>query len=213
MSKLQVNLSKPGDKAPKLALNLSKGDLFRVRLSWDGEADLDLHALHAVNYGDGGSSKVSSMEDILSTYNVQRKVRGGVVGELVKAPDGSFAIYGGAMKHSPDATDGNAHGDDEWVEINPGRLNPPAGGAIDIPLIAMIHPQGTGRTFKDVVNARVIIEDADGKVLFDVSLSDQFDTFIGVQMGSILVSDEGSHFTPAGTGFNSDFNEVLAHFS
>ncbi|KVP17217.1 TerD family protein [Burkholderia ubonensis] len=211
MSALQLNLTKPGDAAPKLALNLDKGERFKVRLSWDGDTDLDLHALVAVNFGSG--AKVSSFEDVLSTYNVQRTIRGQTVGTLPKAADGTFQVHGGALVHSPDATDGSQDGDDEWVSIQPDRLSPPAGGAIEIPLVAMIHPQNTGRTFRNVQNARVIVENALGQELLNVSLSDQFGEFVGVQMGSIMVEASGSSFAAVGVGFNSDFNQVLGHFS
>lgn len=211
MTALQLNLSKPGDVAQKLALSLDKGERFKVRLSWDGDTDLDLHALVAVNYGDG--AKVSSMDDILSTYNVQRTIRGQTVGTLPKATDGTFKVHGGALVHSPDATDGSADGDDEWVSIQPDRLSPPTNGAIEIPLVAMIHPQNSGRTFRDVKNARVIVENAAGQELLNASLSSQFGEFVGVQMGSIMVDAAGSSFVNVGVGFNSDFNQVLGHFS
>ena len=211
MSKLQLNLAKPGDVAQKLSLNLNKGEGFKVRLSWDGDTDLDLHALVAVNTGAG--AKVSAMEDILSPYNVQRTIRGQTVGTLPKAPNGTFQVHGGALVHSPDATDGNLSGDDEYVIVQPDRLTPPAGGAIEIPLVAMIHPQASGRAFRNVQNARVIIESAQGVELLNVSLSSQFGEFIGVQMGSILVDANGSSFAAIGVGFNQDFNEVLGHFS
>jgi tellurium resistance protein TerD len=211
MSKLQLNLSKPGDVTQKLALNLDKGERFKVRLSWDGGTDLDLHALVAVNTGAG--AKVSSFEDILSPYNVLRTIRGQQTGTLPLAADKTFSVHGGALVHSPDATDGNLEGDDEYVTIQPDRLTPPAGGAIEIPLVAMIHPQTTGRTFRDVKNARVIIENNRGVELLNVSLSDQFGEFIGVQMGAIMVEASGSSFAAIGVGFNEDFNQVLGHFS
>lgn len=211
MSALQLNLSKPGDAGTKLALNLDKGERFKVRLSWDGDTDLDLHALVAVNTGAG--AKVSAMEDILSTYNVQRTLRGQTVGSLPKAADGTFEVHGGALVHSPDATDGMLDGDDEWVSIQPDRLHPPAGGAIEIPLVAMIHPQNNGRTFRSVTNARVIVENSHGQELLNVALSNQFGEFTGVQMGSIMVEASGSSFVAIGVGFNGDFNQVLGHFS
>jgi tellurium resistance protein TerD len=119
MSALQLNLTKPGDSTRKLNLSLDKGERFKVRLSWDGKTDLDLHALVAVNMGAG--AKVSSMDDILSPYNVQRTIRGQTVGTLPKAANGTFQVYGGALVHSPDATDGNLEGDDEYVTIQPGQ--------------------------------------------------------------------------------------------
>jgi tellurium resistance protein TerD len=211
MSKLQLNLTKPGDNTPKLSLNLNKGESFKVRLSWDGNTDLDLHALVAVNMGAGAT--VSSFDDILSPYNVKRVIRGQETGTLTLAADKTFSVHGGALVHSPDATDGNQTGDDEYVIIRPDRLNPPAGGAIEIPLVAMIHPQNTGRAFRDVRNAHVIIEDGRGVELLNVSLSDQFGEFVGVQMGSIMVEASGSSFAAIGVGFNEDFNQVLGHFS
>lgn len=211
MAALTLNLSKPGDVAPKLSLNLDKGERFKVRLSWDGATDLDLHALVAINTGAGG--KVSSFDDILSPYNVKRIIRGQEQGTITPNADQTFSVHGGALVHSPDATDGNAEGDDEWITIQPDRLRPPAGGAIEIPLVAMIHPQTVGRTFRNVENARVIIENASGKELFNVSLSDQFGDFVGVQMGSIMVEASASYFSPVAVGFNTDFNQVLSHFS
>lgn len=211
MSKLQLNLTKPGDAAPKLALNLNKGERFKVRLAWDGGADLDLHALVAVNTGAG--AKIAVLDDILSTYNVQRMVRGTPQGHIPLNPDKTFSVHGGAVAHSPDATDGHGAGDDEFVTIQPDRLAPPVNGVLEIPLVAMIHPQTPGRKFSDVQNARVVIENAAGQVLLDVSLSAQFGEFVGVQMGSIIVEPTGASFHAVGTGFNSDFNEVLGFFS
>lgn len=211
MPSLQLNLTKPGDVAPKLSLSLDKGERFKVRLSWDGDTDLDLHALVAVNTGAG--AKVSAFEDILSPYNVKRVIRGTEQGILSKNADGTFEVHGGAVKHSPDATDGALEGDDEWVSIQPDRLAPPANGVIEIPLVAMIHPQNVGRTFRNVKNARVIVENAAGKELLNVSLSDQFAEFVGVQMGSIMIEPSGSSFVAVGVGFNEDFNQVLGHFS
>lgn len=211
MPTLQLNLTKPGEDAPKLALSLDKGERFRVRLSWDGDTDIDLHALVAVNTGAG--AKVSSFDDILSPYNVKRTIRGQSVGTLPLNSDKTFEVHGGALKHSPDATDGNMAGDDEWVAIQPDRLAPPANGVIEIPLVAMIHPQASGRSFRNVKNARVIVENAAGQELLNVSLSDQFAEFVGVQMGSIMIESSGSSFVGVGVGFNNDFNQVLGHFS
>lgn len=211
MPSLQLNLTKPGDVAPKLSLSLDKGERFKVRLMWDGATDLDLHALVAVNMGTG--AKVSSFGDVLSTYNVQRTLRGQAVGYLPLAADKTFAVHGGAVVHSPDAVDGHQEGDDEWVSIQPDRLTPPGAGVIEIPLVATIHPQNTGRKFRDVKNARVVVENAAGKTLLDVSLSDQFGDYVGVQMGAIMIEATGSSFVAIGAGFNGDFNEVLGHFS
>lgn len=211
MSLLTLNLSKPGDAPRKLALNLTKAERFKLRLGWDGSTDLDLHALVCTNQGDG--ARASSLEDILSTYNVRRRIGASEVGSLDKRPDGSFAIHGGALVHSPDAVDGNTLEVDEWIDIDPARLVPPAGAVLEIPLVAMIHQKTVSRRFRDVPNAWVAIENATGTELLRVALSSQFGEFVGVQFGSILIEAGGPHFAPVGVGFNGDFNTVLEHFS
>lgn len=212
MANLVLNLTKPGEAAPKLRLNLSKGERFTARLSWDGATDIDLHAIVCNN--DGSGAKASSFEDILSTYNVQRRIGGQDVGTLKKKADGSFEVHGGALVHSPDALDGNLDGVDEWIVIDPGKLPSPAVGVIEIPLVSMIHPQAGPKRFSDVKNAAVSIINASGTEVMRASLSNQFGEFVGVQMGSIMIDATGTaNFVAVGVGFNGDFNGVLGHFS
>lgn len=208
---LSLSLAKPGDAPKKLSLNLTKNQHFKVRLSWDCKSDLDLHALHAVAHGQGRAT-ISALDDILSTYNVQRIINNRSQGHLVPNADRTFSIHGGALVHSPDAQDGALDdGDDEWLTVYPDKLNAPAGGAIEIPLIAMVHsPQG--KTFKDVLNPRVIVENAQGEVLLETVLSDAHGGFKGIQMGSIIIEDGNASFSNVGTGFNGDFNSVIEHF-
>jgi len=211
MADLTLNLTKPGDTAKKLSLNLTKGERFTVRLAWEGQTDIDLHALVCVNSGAG--AKASSFDDILSTYNVRRRIGMQEVGTLAKKSDGSFEIHGGALVHSPDATDGDQADIDEWILVDPGKLAPVQGGVIEIPLVTMVHPQDGGRRFRDVKNAVVTIENSSGAQLMRVSLSTQFGEFVGVQMGSIMIDHGSTNFHAVGVGFNGDFNTVLAHFS
>lgn len=211
MTSLVLNLTKPGDTAPKLSLNLNKGERFKVRLSWEGKTDIDLHALVCINAGSG--AKARSFDDILSPYNVRRRIGGQEVGTLDKKPDGTFQIHAGALVHSPDATDGDQADVDEWINIDPSKLAPVSGAVIEIPLVTMIHPQSGGRTFRDVQNAVVVIENAGGSEVMRASLSAQFGEFIGVQMGSIMIDSNGTNFIAVGVGFNGDFNGVLGHFS
>jgi tellurium resistance protein TerD len=218
MANLVLNLSKPGDQVQKLQLNLRKNEVFVVKLSWEEKSaaeqtDLDLHAIHTVNTGAG--AKASAMEDILSAYNVRRRIGGQDVGTLSKKADGTFEIHGGALVHSADALDGTAEGDeDEWIRVDPSKLTPPSNGHIEIPLVAMIHKGGPSRRFADVKNARVAVVNADGGELMSATLSNQFGEFIGVQMGSIMIDHQGvASFASVGVGFHGDFNAVLSHFS
>lgn len=211
MTKLVLNLTKPGDSVNKLSLNLNKGELFVIRLSWEGQTDLDLHALHCVNKGAG--AKLSSAEDILSPYNTRRKINNTVVGLIEKNSDGTFSIHGGAYSHSADATDGDKAEIDEWIKVDPTKISCAPGEVIEVPLISMIHPQSGGKTFRDVRNAVVAIQNSAGRELMRAALSDQFGEFVGVQMGSIMIDTNGPVFAPVGVGFNGDFNSVLEHFS
>lgn len=208
---LTVNLAKPSDAPKKLMLNLKKNESFLVRLAWDCQSDLDLHALVAVNQGAG--ARISEFEDILSVYNVQRTVRGQKEGYLPLAADKTFSVHGGALLHSPDATDGQlSDEDDEWVRIFPSKLQLPANGYLEIVLVAMIHG-GSKPVFKNVKNARVIVENEDRDQLLVVNLSDHFADFTGVQMGTVIIDGSGPSFSPVGVGFLGDFNDVLGQFS
>ena len=76
---------------------------------------------------------------------------------------GGYDVFGQKAGRTQPRTDGAGlnRATGAWRTIAAGpRLESPAGGAIEIPLVAMIHPQNTGRTFKDVKNAHVIIEQA-----------------------------------------------------
>lgn len=211
MTTLTLNLTKPGEQAPKLALNLKKNEIFTVRLGWDGEYDLDLHALYCVNRGAG--AKLNAVTDILSTYNVEREINKQMVGSLPKSPDGTFQTPNGALVHSPDQTTGTNLEIDEWMKIDPSKVSIAPGEVVEVPLLTMIHPQSSGKKFRDIPNAWVSIEDADGREQMRIILSTQFGEFIGVQMGSLMFDQNGTHFAAVGNGFNGDFNSVLSHFS
>lgn len=204
-------MNKMGATPRKLSLSMKKNEVFRVKLQWEGPFDVDLHAILCVNNGDG--AKASTLEDILSTYNVKRRIAGQETGILPKKADGSFEIHGGALTHSPDATDGDQLDIDEWIMFDPAKVQQVPSGVIEVPLIAMIHPQTSGKTFRDVANAVVVVEDSEGKEHLRVSLSSQFGEFVGVQMGSIMMDANGTSFVAVGVGFNGDFNTVLDHFS
>lgn len=213
MTNLVLNLTKPGETAPKLQLNLKKGEKFTVKLGWSGKTDLDLHAIVCENTGSG--AKVTALEDILSAYNVIRKISGQTFGTLPLNADKTFEVRNGALKHSPDATDGDVIADDdEWIVVDPAKLVAPSNGVIEIPLISMIHPQSAGLKFRDTQDAKVTILNADNQVLLSATLSSQFGEFVGVQMGSIIIEPNGvSTFAQVGVGFDCDFNSVIGNFA
>lgn len=206
---LQINLAKTAAdtaKAPKLKLNLNKGSRFRIELFWDDPADLDAHALLAVNSGAGG--KITGLEQVLSTYLTQRW---GKDRPVAVAGDGSFTTPCKSLVHSPDEITGVTKDVDEYIDVD-GSLIPQ--GINEIPIFVTIHEgKATGKTFATVKNAGVRIKDSNGRTLAEYQLSSEFGPFNGVQMGSLMLGANGWEFAAVGVGIDGDFNTILEFFS
>ena len=217
---LTLSLDKPGTRpAGKLLLSLNKGASFTVTIAWKCEAqhddDVDIHALEARN--DGGGAKVTSLEQILSTYNTKKmSPRTGV---LMGAADGSFATPSGGLRHSGDI---RVQGNSETIVIDGARL---PDGINEIPLFATVHKAEHGQgheggaeieeeaAFADIEVCTVSIADESGRQLGAYQLSKEFGDFNVVQLGSVMHGDNGWEYAPVGRGFNGTINDVLAHFS
>jgi tellurium resistance protein TerD len=203
---LTMKLQKPGEVAPKLRLSLNKGSRFLVELFWDSSHDLDAHALLAVN--DGNGAKISSFEQVLSTYNSKKTSAQGV---LETNADGSFSTPCQTLTHSGDSRNGTAQDIDEVITVDGSKI--PA-GVNEIPIFVTIHNSATsGLSFSKVVRAGIRIKDESGKVLGEYELSSEFARFNAVQMGSLICGSGGWEFATVGNGFSGDFNSVLEHFS
>lgn len=217
---LTLNLQKP-NAAPvrRLQLSLNKGARFDVKLEWDCKADheddVDLHALEAVNSGNG--AKVSALENILSTYNTTRMSR---TGALESNADGSFATPSGGLAHSGDI---RVQGSKAEVLTIDGSKVP--ADVNEIPLFATVHKADHGEgheeehddddeaAFADIDICTVTISDESGRVLGQYRLSDEFGEFNVVQLGSVMLAPRGGwEYVPVGVGFKGDFNDVLGNF-
>lgn len=218
---LTLSLEKPGSKpAPKLQLSLNKGATFNVEIKWDCAAehqdDLDIHALEATN--DGRGAKVTSLEQVLSTYNTRKmSPKSGV---LPTNPDGSFATPSGGLRHSGDV---RVQGQEsEKLTIDGSKLPE---GINEIPLFATVHKADHGEghddgdedeeeaAFADIETCTVTITDDAGKELGSYQLSQEFGEFNVVQLGSIMLDRTGWQYAPVGRGFTGTINDILAHFS
>jgi tellurium resistance protein TerD len=218
---LTLNLQKP-DSAPvrKLQLSLNKGVRFSVQVEWDCKADheddVDVHALEAVNSGSG--AKVAALENILSTYNTTRMSRSGV---LRNNEDGSFATPSGGLSHSGDIRRQGLKA--EVLTIDGSKVPPEVN---EIPLFATVHKADHGdaheeehgedddeAAFADIDVCIVTIADESGSVLGKYKLSDEFGDFNVVQLGSVMLGQNGGwEYVPVGVGFKGDFNEALGNF-
>jgi tellurium resistance protein TerD len=191
-----------------------------VKIAWECEADhqddVDVHALEASNSGNG--ARVTSLESVLSTYNTKKmNPRGGV---LPNNADGSFATPSGGLQHSGDI---RVQGNSETIIIDGSRL---PSGVNEIPLFATVHRADHGEeheadhdsdeeaAFADIEVCTVTITDDGGKALAAYKLSDEFGDFNVVQLGSVMLGDDGAWvYAPVGRGFTGTINDVLAHFS
>lgn len=218
---LTLSLDKPGSTpAPKLQLSLNKGATFHVEIAWncaaDHQDDLDIHALEAKN--DGQGAKVSSLEQVLSTYNTRKMSPNS--GVLPTNPDGSFATPSGALLHSGDI---RVQGrESERLTIDGSKI---PDGINEIPLFATVHKADHGEehgeehesaaeaAFADIETCTVTISDADGRALGSYQLSQEFGDFNVVQLGSIMFDRSGWQYAPVGRGFTGTINDVLSHFS
>ena len=216
---LTLNLQKPDD-APvrRLQLSLNKGARFSVKVEWDCQADhqddVDVHALEAVNSGQG--AKVQALEHILSTYNTTRMSRSGV---LTSTANG-FATPSGGLSHSGDVRVQNSTA--EVITIDGSKVPT---GVNEIPLFATVHRADHGEeheeehgdddeaAFADIDRCTVTITDEANKVLGQYLLSHEFGEFNVVQLGSVMLAANGGwEYVPVGVGFKGDFNDVLGNF-
>ena len=218
---LTLSLEKPGTQAaPKLQLSLNKGSKFNVTIAWscaaDHEDDLDIHALEASNNGNG--AKVTSLEQVLSTYNTRKMSP--QTGVLATNPDGSFTTPSGGLSHSGDV---RVQGrESETLTIDGSKL---PDGVNEIPLFATVHKADHGEeheggeeaeeeaAFADIEICTVTITDGDGRELGAYQLSQEFGEFNVVQLGSVMLDQGGWQYAPVGRGFTGTINDVLAHFS
>jgi tellurium resistance protein TerD len=217
---LTLNLQKP-DAAParRLQLSLSKGVRFSVKVEWDCKADheddVDVHALEAVNRGQG--AKVHALENILSTYNTTRMSRSGVLAVTANG----FATPSGGLSHSGDIRIQGSTA--EVITVDGSKV--PA-GVNEIPLFATVHKADHGdaheeahgddndeAAFADIDRCTVTIADEAGRRLAEYVLSDEFGEFNVVQLGTVMLTPNGGwEYAPVGVGFKGDFNDVLGNF-
>ena len=154
----------------------------------------------------GGGAKVTSFDQVLSTYNAKKTNPQGV---LTTHADGSFSTPEGGITHSGDARTGVNLDVDETLSIDGSKI--PA-GVNEVPIFVTIHAAGAAN-FSSVKNAGIRIKNDQGLVLGEYLLSNEFGPFNAVQMGSLLLDANGWHYLAAGSGFNGDFNFILSHFS
>jgi tellurium resistance protein TerD len=191
MTKLKLELTKEGQEAPKLKLNLSKGSRFFVELYWDTENDLDVFAFLCNN--DGSGPKYDGSDKVLGWWDKNN------IG------NGKFATPCGSLIHSGDCTDGSAEDIDECITIDGSKV--PA-GINEIPIC--VNSYDGDRTFRNVKDAGVRIKDESGKVHGEYELTNAFADFQSIQMGSLVLDGDGWSFKAEGRGFKNTDHKAMA---
>lgn len=200
-------LVKEGETPKKLVLNLAKPARFMVELFWDSPHDLDGHVLLATNNGNG--AKITDFAQVLSTYNPNLPLADGSSSIRTSGDKRPFTTPCKSLHHSGDARSGIGAAVDEIITIDGSSI--PA-GINELPIFVTIHPSKSAK-FADVKEAGIRIKNDQGSILGEFKLTDQFGQFDSVQMGSLLLGQNGWEYVAAGAGFNGDFNTIIGHFS
>lgn len=192
-------------------LDLGVGERAKIELRWTGDTDLDLHAV--VCRGKPGSpAYLQGPLDILSAYNVLRVMGDEEIGILQPAADRSFSILNGALTHGPDPRQFPVGEACEWLDFTTSGWNPAS--RVVIELIAMIHPQLSTLTFKDVGDVKFAITRTTGEVLLQSSLDRSFDDCFGVRLGAVVIEPGAApRFQSNGLPLLDDFNRTLELFA
>lgn len=200
-------LIKEGDVPKKFSLNLAKPARFAVEVFWESPHDLDGHVLLATNSGNG--AKITDFAQVLSTYNPNLPLVDGSAPSRVSGDKRPFMTPCRSLRHSGDARTGIGATLDEVILIDGGLIPP---GVNELPIFVTIHPSQWAK-FADVKEAGIRIKNDQNVILGEFKLTDQFGQFDAVQMGSLLLGQNGWEYVAAGAGFNGDFNTILSHFS
>ena len=202
---IQLNLTK--EAAAPISFSLCKIQKYIVELYWESQHDLDVHAI-ALRGG-----KLTGIQGILSTYNSSLVTSANPAVKHVSGGKEMFQNVEGSLIHHGDARTGinvNQALPDEILTVDLPKL---AGGEDEIGFFITTHPPSNAK-FSEVSNAKLVIKDDSGATLLTANLTNDFDQFDMVQMGSLVLNpvSNGWEFNPHATGINGSFNDIIAMF-
>lgn len=198
---VQFDLTK--EAGAPVAFNLSKVLKFIVELYWDSQHDLDSHAIQLAN------GHYTSGDDILSTYNTGLVLVDNPSKKHVAGGKEPFQNAYGSLVHQGDKRTGvsvDQRVPDEVFVINLDKIPEDKN---EVSFFITSHPPHAVK-FKDVSNCKLVIKDDSGAELLIANLTNDFDSFDMVQMGSIVRSNGNWEFNPVAVGLNGNFNNILS---
>lgn len=202
---IQLNLTK--EAAGPISFSLCKIQKYIVELYWESQHDLDVHAI-ALKGG-----KLTGIQGILSTYNGGLVTSANPAVNHVSGGKEMFQNINGSLIHHGDARSGisvNQALPDEVLTVDLPKLTD---GTDEIGFFITTHPPSSAK-FSQVNDAKLVIKDDSGATLLTANLTNDFDSFDMVQMGSLVLNpaSNGWEFNPHATGINGSFNDIIAMF-
>lgn len=202
---MQFNLTKDSSQAP-ISFNLSKVQKYVAELYWETKHDLDVHAFLLNN-----ESKIESYQDVISTYNSNLFLLDDMSKNHVSGGKKPFTNESKSVIHMGDKRTGisaNEREPDEVIEI---VLSNIPNEKERVPFFIGSHPPHIVK-FKDVSGCKLVIKDDSNNVLLEANLTNDFDEFDMVQMGSLVKIGGDWQFDPKSIGINGDFNTLIGLF-
>lgn len=203
---IKFDLTKDSGTAP-IAFNLSKVQKYFAELYWETKHDLDVHAFLL-----NSSSKVENYQDIISTYNPALFLVDNMSKNHVSGGKEPFTNESQSVIHMGDKRSGISVDEREPDEVMEIVLSNIPSNKERIPFVITSHPPQSMK-FKDVSGCKLIIRDCSGKELLEANLTNDFDSFSMVQMGSLVLDCGEWKYDPKGVGMDGDFNTLVSLFS
>lgn len=207
---IQFDLVKDAGAAP-IAFCLSKISQYIVELYWNSPHDVDSHAIALIPKLGAEGRQLGGVDLILSTYNPNLVSIDNPDQPRIAGKKGPFRNSSGSLKHLGDVRTGiqlDVTAPDETIIVELDKLEPMVE---EVCFFVTSHPPNASR-FSEINDVRLVIKDDSGTVLLQANLTNDFDQYDMVQMGSIVKNKQtlAWDFNPVAVGLNGTFNNILA---
>ena len=208
---LQLELVK-GQKQT-LQLGLSKNNEYLVKLFWDSRHDLDVHAV-AITDENGVRTIKGDASRLLSTYNPACVLTSNPSQNIQAGESQPFELPQGYIKHTGDVRSTSSMSqepEEELVVV----LNKVPEDVNQIGFLVTIDPQNlpstpNTTTFSQVKNAKMQITEANGDVLLEAKLTEDFVDSNVVYLGAVVKNGLTWNFSASPEGIFGTLNDFLA---
>lgn len=201
---IQFDLTAKKDATP-IAFNLNKVHKFLVKLYWESQHDVDVHAILMKNL-----SHENDYQRMLTTYNPQLVLVDNPSVNHTPGGKKPFRNLSGSLTHMGDARTGI-----QVTETNPDEIlmfdtSAVRDGENSVAFFVGIHPPSHHK-FKEIKNLRIVVCEENGKELLQANVGSDFNNYDMAQVGGFVKNTAGEWlFDPSSMGLDGDFNAVVA---